>query len=173
MKRTILKYGLISGAMFTVMMSATVPFADRLGHSYLVGYTTMVVAFMLVFFGVRSRREKEGNGYITFGKAFVTGLGIALIACVFYVLTWEVIYFQFMPDFMEKWAAHSAETMRAAGATSAMIELKMKELKHYKELYDNPFINAAMTFLEPLPVGLVIALLSAAILRKRPPTQAV
>jgi hypothetical protein len=168
MKKIILTFGLISGATSSLMMIATVPFQDKIGHSYVVGYATIVLSLMLTFFGVRSYRDNMGNGHITFGRAFLVGLAITVISCLFYVVTWEVIYFNFMPDFMDKYGAHVLEKMQASGATAAAIQEKSDELNKLKVMYKNPLFNAAMTFIEPFPVGLVITLLSAAILRKKP-----
>ena len=174
MKKTILTFGLISGAIISVLMCATVPFADRLGfgHSYLVGYTTMILAFLLVYFGIRSYRDNFGGGHITFGKAFVIGISITLISSLCYVVTWEIVYFQFMPDFMDKYGAYAIQKLQASGASAAAIQAKVEEIKRYKVLEDNPLTNAAMTFLEPFPVGLIITLASAAILRRKPKMRA-
>jgi len=172
MKKTVLVFGLISGAISSAMMVATVPFADKLGHSLLIGYTTIVLSFLLVFFGIRSYRDNVGNGRITFGKAFAVGICITLISCVFYVVTWEILYFNFMHDFMDKYGAHVIEKLKAAGASAAAIEAKVQELKKFKEQYENPLFNSLVTFIEPFPVGLVITLISAAVLRKKVPPQA-
>jgi hypothetical protein len=173
-KKTILIFGLISGAISSVMMIATVPLMNREGfdHGYVLGYTTIVLSLMLTFFGVRSYRDNVGMGHITFGRAFLVGLGITLISCIFYVVTWEVIYYNFMPDFLDKYGAHVLQKMQAAGATAGAIQEKSEELNRLKVMYKNPLFNAAMTFIEPFPVGLVITLLSAAILRRKTPTQA-
>ena len=171
MKKTILTFGLISGAIISVLMCATLPFADRIGHSYLVGYTTMILAFLLVYFGIRSYRDNFGDGYISFGKAFLIGISITLICTLCYVVTWEILYFKFMPDFMDKYGAAAVQKLQASGASEAAIQAKVQEMKHYKELEDNPLTNAAMTFLEPFPVGLIITLVSAAILRRKPATK--
>jgi len=171
MKKTILTFGLISGAISSIMMVATVPFQDKIGHSYVVGYATIVLSLMLTFFGVRSYRDNVGKGQITFGRAFLVGLAITVISCIFYVVTWEVIYFNFMPDFMDKYGAHVIQKMQASGATAAAIQEKSEELNKLKVMYKNPLFNAAMTFIEPFPVGLVITLLSAAILRRKTPSQ--
>jgi Protein of unknown function (DUF4199) len=168
LKKTILTFGLISGALISLMMSLTVPFQDKIGHSYVVGYTTMVLALLLSFFGIRSYRDNVQKGHITFGKAFLIGLSITVISCLCYVVTWEIIYFNFMPDFMDKYNAQVLQKMQASGATAAAVQTKTEELKKFKELYANPFFNAAMTFIEPFPVGLVISLISAAVLRKKP-----
>ena len=96
MKKTVLTYGLISGVLIAVLMAATIPFADRIGfdRGAYVGYTTMVLAFLLVFFGIRSYRDNEGDGHITFAKGVGVGVCIMLITCVFYVATWEVLVLQ-------------------------------------------------------------------------------
>jgi hypothetical protein len=169
MKKTILTFGLISGAISSVMMLATVPFADRMGfeRGLVIGYTTIVLSFLLVFFGIRSYRDNVDNGQITFSKAFVVGISITLISCVFYVVTWEVIYFNFMPDFMDKYGAHMVAKLKAKGASAAAIQAQLEQVKKYKELEDNPLLNAAMTFIEPFPVGLGITLISAAVLRRK------
>jgi len=152
---------------------ATVPFSDKIGfdRAEFVGYTVIVLSFLLVFFGIRSYRDSVGNGQITFSKAFAVGIFITLITCICYVITWEVLYFNFLPDFMDKYAAHAVEKAKASGASAAAIQAQLQQLKKYKELYDNPLINAAMTFIEPFPVGLVITLISAAVLRKKMPSQ--
>ena len=171
MKKTVLTFGLISGTILSLMMFATLPFMDRIGfdNGMIVGYTTMVISFLLVFFGIRWYREEIGDGRITFYMAFVVGILITLISCVFYVVSWEVIYFNFVPDFVEKYAAYALEKARAAGASQQALETQRQQLESMAQMYKNPLINAALTFLEPFPVGLVITLLSAAILRRKEP----
>ena len=173
MKKTILTFGVISGALSSLMMIATVPFMDRLDsdRGYLLGYTTIILSLLLVFFGVRSYRDNFSNGSISFGKAFLVGLAITVISCLFYVFTWEIIYFKFMPDFMDKYGAQVIHKMQAAGATAAAIQEQADKLEKLKVMYKNPLINMAMTFLEPFPVGLLITLLTAAILRRKAPPQ--
>jgi hypothetical protein len=169
MQKTILKFGLISGVLCALMMAATLPLEGRVGfdHSYFVGYTLIVLSFLLVFFGIRSYRESS-SGQITFGKAFAVGISITLITCVFYIAAWEVIYFNFMPDYMDKYSAYMVAKAQASGASPAAIQAQVAELKKAKDLYNNNiFYNVGMTFLEPFPVGLLITLISAGILRKR------
>ena len=169
MKKTIVTFGLISGAIASVLMIGTMLFADKIGfdRGYVLGYTTIVLSLLLVYFGIRSYRDELSGGAITFGKAFAVGISITVISCLFYVATWEVLYFKFLPGFMDKYGAHIVEKMRASGASDAAILAKTQEVKKYKEMYDNPLINAAMTFIEPFPVGLLITLLSAAVLRRK------
>jgi len=172
-KKTILTFGLISGVISSLMMVATVPFMDRIGsdYGYVLGYTTIILSLLLVFFGVRSYRDNVARGQITFGKAFLVGLAISVISCLFYVATWEIIYFNFMPDFMDKYGAHVIQKMQSSGATAAAIKQQTEQIDRLKVLYKNPVFNMAMTFIEPFPVGLVITLLSAAVLRRKAPSQ--
>lgn len=169
MKKTVLTFGLISGAVAALLMFSTMLFADRIGfdRGLIVGYTTIVVSLLLVPFGIRSYRENVGGGNITFGRAFAVGILITLISCICYVLAWEIIYFNFLPDFAEKYSAYMVAKARAAGASQQAIEATVQEMKNMKTMLDNPLINAAMTFIEPFPVGLIITLVSAAILRKK------
>jgi len=169
MKKTVLTFGLIGGALMAVMMFATLPFVDRIGFDkgFIIGYTTMILAFMMVFFGIRSYRENIGQGHISFGRAFAVGILITLIACVCYVVAWEILYFNFMPDFFDKYSGYVIEKARASGASQQAIDTQLQQMKGFKAMYDNPLINAAMTFTEPFPVGLIVTLISAAILRKK------
>ena len=170
MKKTVLTFGLISGAISSALMVALAFLLDEIGFDkgMLIGYTSMLIAFLLVFFGIRSYRETVGDGYITFGRAFSVGILITLISCICYVVTWEIVYFNFLPDFGDKYANYLIENARASGASAAELARQVEEMKNFKAQYDNPFINAAYTFLEPFPVGLLVTLVSAAILRKRP-----
>ena len=171
MKKIVLTFGLISGAIVAVMMAITLPLVQNgtLTHdnSAVVGYTSMILAFLLVFFGIRSYRENAGGGTITFGKGFQVGILITLISCVVYVITWEIIYFNFMPDFLDNYSAHAIAKVRASGGTDAAILATTKEMARFKELYANPLINVGMTFMEIFPVGLIVTLISAAILRRK------
>jgi hypothetical protein len=173
MKKTVLTFGLISGVVISVLMLSTLPFAHQIGFSraMIVGYTTMVLSFLLVFFGIRSYRENVGNGRISFGRAMGVGLLIMLISCAFYVITWEFMYFFLMPNFLTEYSAYMVENMRASGASAEQINQQVEQMKQFQVLYSNPFINAAFTLLEPLPVGLVMTLISALILRTRKPKE--
>jgi hypothetical protein len=169
MKKTVLTFGLISGAVSSLMMLGTIPFMHRIGfdHGLVVGYTAIVLSFLLVFFGIRSYREQAG-GAITFGRAFNVGILITLISCVFYVATWQLIYFKLQPGFMERWAAYAVEKVRANGGTPEAVEASRRQMRSFKEAYDNPLTNAAYTFIEPFPVGLLVTVISAAALRRKP-----
>ncbi|MGE0556382.1 MAG: DUF4199 domain-containing protein, partial [Gemmatimonadales bacterium] len=172
MRKIVLTFGLIAGGILSAMMLLSLPFQDRIGfeNAALLGYTTMVLAFLLVFLGVKSYRDNVAGGRISFGRAFSVGLLITLVATACYVATWEVIYYKLAPDFGEKYAAYTLDKARAAGATEEQLATRERELAEFRESYRNPLVNIAYTFLEPLPVGLVLTLVSAGVLsRKRRP----
>jgi hypothetical protein len=169
MKKTVLTFGLIAGGLLAAFLVGTILLVKNIGFDKgeIVGYAGMVLAFLLVFFGIRSYRENVAGGAITFGRALGVGLLIMVIASACYVIAWEIIYFNFIHNFVDKYAAHMVEEVRNSGAGEAAIQAKLQQMKKFKELYENPFFNAAITFLEPLPVGLVMTLVSALILRKK------
>ena len=169
MKKTVLTFGLIAGAILSAMMAVTVPFQDAIGfdRGEIIGYTSMLLSFLLIFFGVRSYRDNVAGGRVGFGRAFTVGALIAVVASLCYVATWEVIYFNFAPDFMTKYQAHVLQEVRSDGASEDEIARKQAEMEKFAALYRNPAINAAITFLEPMPVALVIALVSAGVLSRR------
>jgi len=171
MKKTVLTFGLISGAVISVLMLLTIPFHDAIGFEIgglIAGYTTMVLAFLLIYFGVRSYRDNVAGGTVRFGRAFAVGALIGLVSSMCYVATWEVVYFKFMPDFMDKYGAHVIEKARTSGETEAAIAKRKEEMAKFAEMYKNPAFNAAVTLVEPLPVALLVALIAAGLLSRRP-----
>lgn len=152
MRQIVLTFGLIAGAILSGMMLLAVPFHDQIGFDtagYVVGYTSMVLAFLMVFFGVKSYRENVAGGSVTFGRAFKVGLLITAIASVCYVATWQVVYYNFMPDFMDKYAAYSIDKEKKSGATEAQLAEKRQKMAEFAEMYKNPLVNIAFTLLEP------------------------
>ena len=176
MQRIVLTFGLIAGAILSVMMLLTIPFHDQIGfdRALIIGYTTMVLAFLMIFAGVKTYRDNVAGGTVSFGKALQVGLLIMLIASVCYVATWQFVYHYLAPDYLDKYAAYSVEKLQQSGASAEQVAAKVQEMAKFKALYQNPLVNIAFTLLEPLPVGLLFTLVAAAVLsRKRPPQEAV
>ncbi len=163
MRKIVLTFGLIAGAILSAMLFITLHFQDQIGFDKgaFIGYTTMVLAFLMVFFGIKSYRDNVAGESLTFGRAFKVGLLIVAVATVCYVAAWEVIYYKLAPDFTDKYAAYAVEKAKQSGATEAQIAQRVKEMADFKEMYQNPLVNIAFTMLEPLPVGLLVTLVSA------------
>jgi hypothetical protein len=173
MTKTVLTFGLISGFLVSVLMGGSLFLANRIGygHSMALGYTIMVASFLLVYFGIRSYRDNTLPGQISFGRAFACGILITLITTVCYVAMWEVLYFNFMPHFMDSYFAAQIHRVQSAGLDAATTTAQVAAIQHSQQLYQNPLINMAYTFMEPLPVSLLITLISAALLRRKAPKQ--
>ena len=169
MRKTVLTFGVISGLISAVTMLATVPFLHKLSgdKGLILGYTTIVLAGLLVFFGIRSYRDNVSDGQLTFARALAVGILISVLSNCFYVATWEVVSYKFMPDFAEKYASQMVEHAKATGASQQKIDETARQAADFVRNYHNPLYNISMTFLEPFPVFLVITLISAAVLRKK------
>lgn len=169
MKKIVLTYGLISGVIGAVLLLAHVPFMNSLGGGtagLVVGYTGIVLSALLIFFGVRSYRENVGNGKISFGRGMAVGILIALISAACYVATWEVVYFS-NPGIADHVFDQQLEELKAKGAPQSEIDAAAAQTESFKKLYANPLVNAAFTFIEPFPVGILMTLISAVILRRK------
>lgn len=171
MKRIVLIYGLIAGAIVGAMLLITMPMYKAgtldLDNGELLGYTTMTIALSLIFFGIKSYRDKYLGGAISFGKAVQVGLGIMLVAGAVYALCWEVSYRNMGEDFMATMTEHYVDKMKEEGATEQELAEAKAEWASFNELYKNPIIRFGVTVMEITPVGVILTLLSATLLRRK------
>ena len=170
MKKTILTYGLISGGISAALMVGTAMYyhnsTDFQGGE-LFGYTGILLSMLFVFLGVRAYRERIAGGTLSFGKAFQVGILITLVSCACYVVAWMVVYQTMMPDFMDKYIAQTLAQLKSSGATEEQIRQQSEQMEHYKAMYQNPLTRAAITFLEPFPVGALVTLITSLVLRRK------
>jgi hypothetical protein len=170
MRKIVLVFGLIAGAVMSGMLVLAMPFQDQLGSGagMAVGYASMVLASLMIYFGIRQYRDSECAGEIRFWPAVQVGLLISAIAVVCYVLTWEVVFNVWMPDFGDKYMAEMLDRAREAGATAAELETQAAEQAKFWATYkSNALVRMAFTMLEPLPVVLLFTFASAGLLRRR------
>lgn len=171
MRKKILIYGLISGVICItwplVFMSMGADFSYEM--SELLGYLTMILAFSMVVVAVKNVRDKELNGFITFGKALKVGILVTLVASTVYVVIWLIYYYGTgNKDCIEKAMAHYMEELQKSGTSPDKVAKEAKQMKEYAKMYENPFFNALFTYMEILPVGVLVSLISAAFLRRKP-----
>jgi len=168
-KKTVLAYGLVSGAVTSALMLAVVPLIEsrKLATSDFIGYGSIVLMGLIIFFGVRSYRQNVGDGRMSFLQGFGVGAGITLISCALYLATFQLLFYELRPGIEETYAECMIERARRSGASDAEILETTKQAHRMVELLRNPWSNIVLTLLEPLPMGLVLTTLSAAILRKR------
>ena len=167
MGRIIAVYGVIAGVIVIIGMFISITFvADHGTMGMVAGYLSMLVALIFVFVGVKRYRDVHLGGVISFWKAVGVGLGIGLVASLFYVVSWEVYMWRTGGTFMTEYIAKSVQDMRAAGKSAAEIAKFSSEMGAMAEQYKNPLFRMALTLTEILPVALPVALVSAALLRK-------
>lgn len=168
MKKNILIFGLVLGVILCgnmfYMVNQCYTNPDFKGND-VIGYAAMVVIFSLIFFGIRNYRNKELSGVISFGKAFKTGVFIALTGATTYVVVWLLYYYLFVPDFLDAYIPHVLKEIPQHD--TAALEAKTKEMADFKEMYQNPLFVILITYSEVLPVGLIVALISSLVLKKK------
>lgn len=177
MKKTILVFGTISGVIISTFMGISMAVmscgsGDEDGGtgSMIIGFTAMAVAFSFIFVGIKNFRDKQNGGILTFGKGFLIGFMISLIASTLYVITWAVEFHYFLPDFLDKYSAMQVKQLHESGITGAALDEALKNIETESYNYKhNPFFFAMYTYMEILPVGIIITLISALVLKKKVP----
>jgi uncharacterized protein DUF4199 len=170
MKKNVIVFGVIGGLITSVMIIITTIITMKNGaidHGAIYGYTSMILAFSLIFVGVKNVRDRYDSGVISFAKAFKIGFYIALIASTIYVISWIVDYYFFLTDFAEKYSAGVLQKLKDSGASAAELAKKTAEMTSFTRMYKNPLFNALLTYMEILPVGLIVSLISALVLKRK------
>lgn len=168
MKKTILTYGAFSSAFLALVMTLTFCVfrnENNMGMMGMaIGFGSMILAFSLIYFAILHYKKHYTNGHISFLQALKIGVGISLLGTACYIITWMIIFYNFIPDFFDKYAAYTIEQLRNSGASEAAIQKEMAKMAEYGDLYNNnPLYVVWATFLEIFPIGLLISLISAAI----------
>lgn len=170
MKNTVITFGLISGVIIVTLMFATIPLQNNealRGTGELIGYTTMVISLSMIFFGIKSYRDRTLNGVITFGRGLQVGLLITIIASLSYGFGWEVYLKLIAPNFMENYTSFTLQRAQASGMPAAEFNALREQMEMYHEMYKNPVIRFGMTLMEIVPVGVLISLIAAGLLRRK------
>lgn len=170
MKKTILTYGLISGIIVAAILTITSVLwknNPNFQPSAVIGFASMILAFIFIFVGIKSFRDKENGGIISFGKAFKIGALIAVVASTFYVITWLISLHFYFPEFIERYSDCILKQAQESGQSAAEIHSQMKDVAWMKNAYKNPIYVILLTYMEILPLGLIIAVISALILKKK------
>ena len=171
MKNIVLKFGLISGCIPALWFCFAPLFKNQeLSQSMVIGWVTYIAAGLFVFFGIKSYRDNYNDGVISFGKALLAGFLIALLGAVVFVIIWEIMFFNFFHDFMDGYFTMEMDKMKASGASAD----EMEKSKAFWETYkNNPLMNGLITLVEPLTPSILIALISAFILKRKTKKEAV
>jgi hypothetical protein len=170
MKKNVLIFGTILGTILIghgLYMVNEVCNNPDLKTNDVLGYAAMVIVFSLTFFGIRNYRNKDLNGEISFGKAFKTGALIAFLGSTIYVVIWLFYYYLVVPDFIDSYTLHVMKAATRDGASQTELAAKAEQMTQFKEMYKNPVFVVLITYSEVFPIGLIVALISALILKKK------
>lgn len=172
--KSILRYGLIGGFVLSIILVAVTFYIQSKGRGYdgfdnsiWISYAGMALSMSAIYFGIKNYRDEHKLGVLHLGEGLLVGFGILLICCVLYSLTWLVMYYNFMPNFIEDYAASEMTKLQKAGASVQELADKKAEMDGYKEMYSSPLGVFGLSLLEPSPVGLLYVIISAFILRKK------
>jgi hypothetical protein len=161
----ILRYGLIAGVIVAAPMLWQMLTNGDIEGGYFFGYLMMLVALSAVFFGVKQYRDKHQGGVIKFGRAFLVGLGISSVACVVYVIGWEISLALAKTDFVAVYSKAMMDSARAKDPSPAAMAAAQAQVDSFVKIYANPVLRVLMTFIEMFPVGLLVSLITAGVLR--------
>lgn len=163
----ILIYGTIAGLIVGAVAFGTAFVWDGASSAggMAFGYATMLLALSAVFIAIKRHRDEEGGGVIRFWPAFGLGLGVSAVAALFYVIGWEAAMAVTDKDFIGVYTAQMIEQKRAAGASASDIAEYSVEMQAFARQYRNPLYRMPITFSEIFPVGVLVSLVSAALLR--------
>jgi hypothetical protein len=167
MKKIVITFGIIAGLIVSIMMFITMrESAMDMKYGELIGYATMIIAFSTIFFAIRAHRDKNLGGTIKFGKAFMIGFYITLIASSMYVISWMIISNTYGERYMDQYHEQSIKELKNSDKSPEEISAQIKSMEEFQELYNNPIFRIVITYLEILPAGLLVSLLCAGVLRK-------
>jgi len=170
MQKIILRYGLLGGLIVSAVMVGSMSYCSYTGKmegSMVLGYASMILAFSLIFVALKTLRDKLYGGTISFGKAFKAAMLVTLVTSTIYVAVWLIVYYFFIPDFMDRYAASAISKAKAEGLSAAEIAKTTAQMEEYKAMYKNPLFVILLTYMEILPVGLIVSLVAALIIKRK------
>jgi len=152
MKTTILRYGFFSLIAAVVLFLAALVLGQELSSTtqMVIGYISMTISLLFVFFGIKHYRDQENNGSITFRKAFILGIFISVFAAVGFAIIDYIYTAVINPD----WIANYVQTQRDLGYEGEIPDHTSSSL-------------AVFMFLIVMVVGIIITILSALILQRK------
>jgi hypothetical protein len=165
MKKIIWLFGIIIGILLTtnsmIMISKIYSDPDFKGNDVL-GYTVLIIIFSVMYLGMRKYRNEHLEGKISFLNAFKTGAWICFIASTIYVVIGLLYYYLFIPDFVD---VFSEVVIRNSPAEE--VDAVTAQMANFKEMYKNPLFAILISYIEVLPLGMIVALVSAFVVKRK------
>ncbi len=160
----ILRYGLVAGLIVIGVNTLSL----ELGFGFVwLGFLVMFLAFGLIFVAIARHRDNALGGVIGFGTAFWLGLGVTVVATLVYVALWELYLYLHDYNYIDQYLQGLVDAQKAAGASAEALQALAADNDTMRQQYANPWIRLPMTAMEIAPVGLLVSLVAAAVLRTR------
>lgn len=168
MKSTITKFGLYAFLIASVLFLSGFLLGKNLDFNTqaIIGYSSMVISLVFVYFGIKHYRDKENNGRIAIGKAIAIGLFISLFAALGFMIIDYIYTTQINPNFQEEYLAHSLKEMKATLSVEEFQKQKI-ELTQQMQDYGGPTALALLMFANVIVIGFIISLISALVLQRK------
>ena len=114
--------------------------------------------------------EHPAGGSIKFWKGVQVGVLISLISGILYAvgaMSYGIVSPNFEAHFMTKFTELKVGKLTEQGASQDKIDEAKKEVEMMKTLFQNPVLFFLVCQMEILPVGFIVTLISAGLLRRR------
>ncbi len=167
MKQSVLKYGLYSAVSLIVLFLIALSAGQSLdyGTREVIGYASIIISLVFVFFGIKHFRDQLNNGLVTFGKALAIGLLITLIASITFGII-DLVYRAINPDFVTEYYDYSVEQLKAS-VPADQLDAKLEEMESQREMFANPLMSFVFMALTVFVLGFIISLISALVLQRK------
>ena len=169
-KNVLLRYGTFGGLIVASVLVISTSYCTQTGQyegNMIIGYAAMILAFSLIFVAVKQVRDKQNGGVISFGKAFKAALLVTLVTSTIYVVIWLICYYFFIPDFMDKYTAYVLNKAKTDGTSATEFARQTAQMQTYSDMYKNPLFVILLTYMEIIPVGIIVSLVAALILKRK------
>lgn len=156
-----LKYGLYTGVAFILV--SLLFFALDLDTNSWLNTLTYVILIVGIILATLNYRNKLNGGYISYGKAVLTGFYVSIIVGVIMAIYIWIFYSYINPDGLKEIMDFTEQKLAEAGLSDEMIDQQMKMSSRFMQM---PLLNIS-TLVGMAFWGTIISLITSAFLKKQ------
>lgn len=161
------KYGIYSFTTALILFALVLLLGSELSHTNqeLLTYGSMVISLSFVFFAIKSYKDQESRGILSFSKGLKIGVFISLFAS-FGIAIIDVLYTSVInPDWATDYIEESLKNMESLSAQD--YEREKTLLIKQMEDYGHPLLMGLLMFITTFIIGLMITFLSSLIFKSK------
>jgi uncharacterized membrane protein YfcA len=137
---------------------------DKIAQGRWFGFLPFIVMIVVLWLGIKAAREEAKDRSLSYGKGVSTGFLITLYSSLIGTV-YGFFHFKFInPNFVDYSIDAAREKWTQAGLSDAQMETAEKGIR----LFMSPVMLSIWGFLLSLLLGLVIALILSAFLKRKP-----